>query len=536
MAIEVNWEETLLGEQFLRACARGALSVAVPGAGVAVNIIEILAVPICHSAWQWFKTRRQDHQAKAIDHLAQMSTRHARAIVTDELDKGDLDGETRVRLAEYLIGIPDTARRAVQRPDDGGRVSTRLCQLPKREEDLAKFLPLRPPHFSCDYKLPTHDYRLTRLIGQGSFGEVWLAEHTLLPGTQPLALKFCLATEARTSFENEVKLIGRLHQEGGHDNIVKLLDTSFSSEPPFLIYEYVDGGDLSSWLSTFEDGPPPVVEVLRVLRMVARGLAAAHKRGIVHRDLKPANVLVTRDGMVKISDFGIGGLVDPSAGVGRPALRQATMLKGACTPAYADPNNSASPRFDLYSLGVIAYQLLLGDVTKEVLPYWRAELKAAKIPDEIIDDVVAPCLARPDARFEDGDALLTVLTRLMDPRTVQDPDDAVMQQALAWFRAKRYADASPLLRRLGEAGRVEAINLLGYIQHHGLGVPRNDAAAMVWYKRATKLESPVAMRALAALYTSGNNTPRDPREAAILLAQAAALEDASEAGAANRRR
>src|SRR5690606_33061289 len=180
--------------------------------------------------------------------------------------------------------------QALHRYDDGGRVTTLLSQLPRSPEEMQRFVPLRPPRFQPGDKVAGYDYRLETLLGQGGFAEVWKARSTELAGEAPVALKFCLDPALLASLKREMQLLDRLKVYTAGKDFVRLLHTAYSAEPPFLVYEYVDGGNLDGWLDSFAGQPPPAAEVLSVLKMTARAVAAAHAQGIVHRDLKPANL------------------------------------------------------------------------------------------------------------------------------------------------------------------------------------------------------------------------------------------------------
>jgi len=193
--------------------------------------------------------------------------------------------------------------------------------------------------------------------------------------------------------------------------------------------EYVEGCDLGRLMSAARTKGvrvPPYVSAF-IVGEAAKGLHYAHERkdesetplAIIHRDVSPQNILVSFDGVVKIADFGIGALVaekEQAKDRSRPqvSLRQ-TALQGAYTPMYADRaqrrGEEVDARADVYAVGVIAVQLLMGDVSLELSPYFREDLEKAGVPAALID-VVARCLASPDRRYPDGAALLQALRAL----------------------------------------------------------------------------------------------------------------------------
>ncbi len=148
-------------------------------------------------------------------------------------------------------------------------------------------------------------YRLDRQLGKGGMGEVWLCEDTLLE--RPVAIKFISARdpsdEARQRFLVEARAIARL----SHPCVMTIHRVGHVVGRPYLVYEYVDGTSL--------DQLPLPVEWRRVLDIghdLARGLATAHRSGVIHRDIKPANAILSKEGTVKLLDFGIARLLGPS--------------------------------------------------------------------------------------------------------------------------------------------------------------------------------------------------------------------------------
>ncbi|MFO0964704.1 MAG: serine/threonine-protein kinase [Gemmataceae bacterium] len=224
--------------------------------------------------------------------------------------------------------------------------------------------------------MPGTDLVLEELLGVGGFGEVWKASHQTRPHAAPVALKFCVDEAAARTLRKEVELLDRVSREGRHHGIVELRYAHLETDPPCLEYEYVDGGDLAGLIVDLRRaGKADPITMTRLFYSLTQAVGVAHRirPPVVHRDLKPANVLTTRiqnHVVLKVLDFGIGavGAQKRSAGEtlrGGPVTESA----GACTPLYASPQqrrgDAADPRDDVYALGVIWYQMLLGDVTKE---------------------------------------------------------------------------------------------------------------------------------------------------------------------------
>jgi serine/threonine-protein kinase len=197
-------------------------------------------------------------------------------------------------------------------------------------------------------------YRLEEPIAAGGAGTVWRAADTVLE--RMVAVKL-LRPEivgdplARAMFLAEARSASRL----SHPGIAQVYDYGGDSQAdvPFLVMELIDGLSLADMLAA---GPLGADRTVQVIAQVAAALQAAHSAGVVHRDIKPANLLTSRDGQLKITDFGIAGLVGSA-----PATRTGTVVG---TPAYLAPERaagaSATPASDLYSLGVVAYECLTG--------------------------------------------------------------------------------------------------------------------------------------------------------------------------------
>ncbi|WP_232070792.1 protein kinase domain-containing protein [Mycobacterium lacus] len=172
---------------------------------------------------------------------------------------------------------------------------------------------------------------------------------------RPVALKvmdsrYCGDDQFLTRFRLEARTVARLK----HPGLVAVYDQGLDGRHPFLVMELIEGGTLRELL--IERGPMPPHAVAAVLSRVLGGLAAAHRAGLVHRDVKPENILISDDGDIKIADF---GLVRAVAAAG---ITSASVILG--TAAYLSPeqvrDGNAGPRSDVYSAGILTYELLTG--------------------------------------------------------------------------------------------------------------------------------------------------------------------------------
>jgi serine/threonine protein kinase len=195
----------------------------------------------------------------------------------------------------------------------------------------------------------TERFTLLSELGRGGMGVVWKArdEET----GQFVALKllhpaFAADPDYRTRFERELELAKRIQSA----NVVKVLGYGARDGVPYLALEYIEGPSLREALATH--GPYTWNETRALLAQIAQGLADAHRAGVIHRDVKPSNVLIAPDGTAKLTDFGI------ARGLDLTRVTATSTLLG--TPAYLPPEGPEDERSDLYSLGVIGYELLAG--------------------------------------------------------------------------------------------------------------------------------------------------------------------------------
>ena len=297
-------------------------------------------------------------------------------------------------------------------------------------------------------------YWIRRQIGRGGMGRVFLAEQRTQDFTRPVALKLIdrpgLDAATVRRFRDEVRILAALE----HPGIARFLDGGRSPEGTwFLALEYVEGEDLLAHARRRELA---VDERVRLFLAVLEAVAFAHSRGVVHRDLKPGNILVGADDRPRLLDFGISKLVDADDDEEAPATRTE---QRAFTPAYASPEQFRGERVstaaDVYSLGVVLYELLAG-----VRPYGAAESRA-ELERAVLDrEPEPPSTAARRASSVLSDAGHGEGGANQPPRGRLSRDlDAVCLKALRKEPAERYASAAAFADDLGrylEGDAVEA--------------------------------------------------------------------------------
>jgi tetratricopeptide (TPR) repeat protein/tRNA A-37 threonylcarbamoyl transferase component Bud32 len=279
-------------------------------------------------------------------------------------------------------------------------------------------------------------YEVVRLLGRGGMGAVYLVRDRELK--REVALKFLREGVAQDRvalerFRREVALASKVT----HRNVLRVFDIGEAGGLPFVTMQYVEGEDLATRLR--RQGKLPLDELLPCFHQICEGLAAAHEAGVVHRDLKPQNILLDRSGVPHLADFGL------AVSAGQASLTDDTTIMG--TPHYISPEQvmgqKADRRSDIYSLGVILYEMATGTppfsgaTTLEIVvqrlqrqPRPVEELNPGIPP--YLRGIVSRCLAvDPAARYQ---SCAAILDELDDPSTRPVPGSPRRRRGL-WAAA-----------------------------------------------------------------------------------------------------
>lgn len=285
-------------------------------------------------------------------------------------------------------------------------------------------------------------YEIVAELGRGGMGVVYLARHCSLK--RLVALKMILAgshadSTARRRFRTEAEAVARLQ----HAHVVQIYELGEYDGRPFLALEYVAGGSL---LRKVAGTPQPEREAAQLVETLARAVHYTHQRGILHRDLKPNNILLTAEGLPKITDFGLAKVLDAELS----PTRSETLLG---TPSYMAPEQAGGESkkvgapADVYSLGAILYELLTGRVpfqgttllsileqvrTQEPLPPRR--LRRSVSVD--LETICLKCLQKePSQRYASAEALAEDLHCFLEEQPIQARPVPIVQRL--WKRARR---------------------------------------------------------------------------------------------------
>jgi serine/threonine-protein kinase len=272
-------------------------------------------------------------------------------------------------------------------------------------------------------------YQLEQAVGSGGMSKVYRAHDRLLERTVALKIlheHYSQDDEYVERFRREARAVAQL----AHPNVVTVIDRGEHEGRQYIVFEYVDGENLKQLVA--REGPLPPKQVVELGLQIARALSSAHARGVVHRDVKPQNVLLSEDGLPKVTDFGIA----------RSSDVESVTLTGTVmgTSEYISPEQARGEavdfRSDVYSLGAILYELCTGDVPfpgenpvsvamrhlHEPVPSARARRR--EVPSRL-DAAIRRAMAKdPAERFDSMDELIAELHACL--RALGDGEDTII--------------------------------------------------------------------------------------------------------------
>ncbi|GMU84447.1 MAG: hypothetical protein AMXMBFR47_43160 [Planctomycetota bacterium] len=417
------------------------------------------------------------------------------------------------------VALPPDSRRAFLRESCGDdaelmREVESLLEYEARDSDfLNHATALAPPAAAAHARLAEAvegqvigPWRLVRPIGRGGMGAVWLAQRADGEFQMQAALKLIRrgfdSAENLRRFQLERQVLAGLE----HPSIARMLDGGTTEDgQPWLAMEHVEGEPIDQYCDRRR---LPIRERVELIRRVCAAVHHAHRRLIVHRDLKPGNILITPDGSPKLLDFGIAKILTPDGDAPMATLTEAGLRP--MTPEYASPEQvrgePVGTASDVYSLGVVLYELLVGERPVRLL---------GTSPAQIVDAVCSQQPARPstaalrasadDSAVRPLDPEARVVARQTDrrrlARALSGDLDTIVLMALRKEPERRYGSAEALaedLRRylvgLPVSARPETAGyrLSKFVRRHRLGVAASVAAvaallsllgALVWQNR-----------------------------------------------------
>lgn len=281
-------------------------------------------------------------------------------------------------------------------------------------------------------------YRITEQLGQGGMATVYKAYHAALDRYVALKVLHPAFNEDKTfemRFQREARVVAKLE----HPNIVPVYDYAEHEHRPYLVMKFIEGETLKARI---QRGPLSSQEIRQVIDSVGSALSYAHKQGILHRDIKPSNVLIATDGVMYLADFGLARI----AQAGESTLSSDSIMG---TPQYISPEQAMGKKdldagTDLYSFGVMLYELVVGQV-----PF------NADTPFSIIHDHIYSPLPMP---------------RAVNPK-VPETVERVLLKALAKERSDRYSSVEVMIEAFKDAWDIAGVPMRGT----AITLPRTEA-------------------------------------------------------------
>ncbi|MGX4763316.1 Stk1 family PASTA domain-containing Ser/Thr kinase [Holzapfeliella sp. JNUCC 72] len=269
-------------------------------------------------------------------------------------------------------------------------------------------------------------YKIIKLIGRGGMADVYLAQDIILE--RHVAIKVM-----RGEFQNNSPLVRRFQREAlatselSHPNIVSILDISESQGMQYLVMEYIDGSNLKDYIR--ENYPISMNKVINIMDQILSAIKLAHQHEVIHRDLKSQNILISKTGVVKVADFGI------AISLGKNAVTQTNSLLGSVH--YISPEQAkgsmATKQSDIYSLGIILYELITGNVpfggetaVSIALKHFQENIPSIRkmhpeIPQALENVVLKATSKNPEDRYESVSEMKADLDSSLSANRVDEP-------------------------------------------------------------------------------------------------------------------
>jgi serine/threonine protein kinase len=381
----------------------------------------------------------------------------------------ELPSIQRTQLAAYLAQASASLRQYLRRPADsaGQRVP---MDLPLRgPEDLLPLLPPRPALYRPgDRPDGLEQWRLEELLALGEVSEVWQARPARSEGA-PVVLKFWPEKLARTDvfYQDTTRLIDLLQDES-LAGIVKLKEVSPDRDPVCLRYELVDGGGLTGLVQKWarsERSPSLVEQAARLMLGLAQVVAQAHNREgpLVHGNLKLAHLILqpVPNGplVLRVTDYGLGRAAvrrEVSASALPPGLVRLLGQRGALGKLTASPQvlrgAVPGPADDVWSVGAIAYQMLLADPSAVIDSNWRDRLTERQVPRPLLH-IVRECLKEQPERRITARALVEELNQALSPKVLAVVTGSSVEKGPQDPQAERTRQVRERIDRLHERAR-----------------------------------------------------------------------------------
>ena len=342
--------------------------------------------------------------------IARKHVRQAPPVSDDSSPSGDGTGPLAVKLNWQSHGryLMSDAEEVLDIYEVGVVGVAPFIAPPGSIEQQERIPPWRP---AVGQEVPrSHGWFLERKLGEGGFGEVWVARNDQIIDRH--VFKFCLDASGLASLERERSLFNHLHGKlGRRDDIARLIGLNLKEGPYFLESEYVEGGNLRDWGKMGGRlAAMPLDERLELLTKIVVAVAAAHSVGVIHKDLKPGNIFMRQDADGRwhpvLADFGIGEFDNsPKAKarditVGSLTISLPASGSSSGSPMYQPPeaitDGTATVQWDVFALGVVLYQLVIGSFSAPVATGWERKLNASVEPEALLR--LTPTLARQTPR------------------------------------------------------------------------------------------------------------------------------------------